>query len=101
MIKYVTLIHVGIYTRTGVAVRGQYLDPIDVTDVLPHCVRSDRGTETTLMTNKHWQFHHAQNPPLQFSDIYYYGMSILNVRIKSWWGQLTKSQTIMWNVTVC
>lgn len=59
-------------------------------------IRSDRGTETPLMANAHWQLHQQQDHTVPFHHVYWYGTSTLNQRIESWWRQMSKSQTLYW-----
>ena len=90
----------GISARTAVAVLRQYLDVVEATNTLPHTIRSDRGTETPLMANAHWQLHQALHPEsaVQFETVYWYGSSTLNQRIEAWWRQMSRSQTLAWKV---
>lgn len=100
LFSYIPWIYVGISACTAVAVLRQYLDVVDVTNTLPHSLRSDRGTETPMMANAHWQLHRALRPnqDVPFESIYWYGTSTLNQRIESWWRQMSKSQTLAWKV---
>lgn len=59
-------------------------------------IRSDRGTETPMMANAHWQLHQQLNPDIPFHHVYWYGTSTLNQKIESWWRQMSKSQTLFW-----
>lgn len=69
---------------------------LEATGFLPEALRSDRGTETPMMANAHWQMHLALNPNVSFTDVYWYGTSTLNQRIESWWRHMSKSQTSIW-----
>lgn len=91
-------IHVGISCRTGITVLRQYFNLIEETNILPNAIRSDRGTETTMMANAHWQLHKAKNPNIHFNQIYWYGTSTLNQCIESWWRGMSKSQSGTWKV---
>jgi hypothetical protein len=96
--RYITFIHVGISTRTAVAVLRLYLDMVEETGTLPFAIRSDRGTETVLLANAHCQLHSALRAGVDFhpETFYWYGASTLNQRIESWWRQMSKSQTVQW-----
>jgi len=97
-LRYIPWIHVGIAARTGIAILKQSLNRIEDTNILPQAIRSDRGTETTMMANAHWQLHREHNIDIRFEDIYWYGTSTWNQRIESWWRQMSKSQTLAWKV---
>lgn len=77
----------------------QYLDLVDMTDILPNAIRSDRGTETTMMANAHWQLYRANDDNIQLNQIYWYGTLTLNQKIESWWRGMGKSQTSTWKVS--
>ena len=102
-LRYIPWIYVEISTRTGVAILRQYLDVVGSTNTLPRTIRSDRGTETTLMANAHWQLHQALQPDdlVQFEKVYWYSTSTLNQRIEAWWRQMSRSQTLVWKVGFC
>ncbi|RPB06906.1 hypothetical protein P167DRAFT_496570, partial [Morchella conica CCBAS932] len=88
--KYVTWIHVDISCRTGVAVLKQYLDLVDMTDILSNVIQSDWGTETTMMANANWQLNRAKDDNIQLNQIYWYGTSTLNQKIESWWRGMSR-----------
>lgn len=78
------------------AVVKQYLDLIDMTNILPNAIRSDRGTEATMMANAHWQLNKTNDDNIQVNQIYWYGISTLNQKIVSCWRGMSKSQTSTW-----
>jgi hypothetical protein len=100
--RYIIWIYVGISARTAVSVLHQYLwvlrDNNGRVRRLPRIIRSDHGTETVLIAGAHHQLHQAQNPDIPQSQCYFSGRSTDNVRIESWWGQLTKELLFRWRV---
>ena len=96
--RFIPWIYVGISARTAVAVLRMYLDMIQETGFLPEAIRSDRGTETPMMANAHWQMHRAVSGDVDvpLKEVYWYGTSTLNQRIESWWRHLSKSLTLAW-----
>ena len=84
-------IYVGISARTTVSVLSQYLTAVKVMKSQYCFIRSDRGGETVLMADAHWQLCFTVKKNIPFAQCYFYGTSTANQRIKSWWGQLTKS----------
>ena len=91
--------YVGITNRTGVSVLRQYLDILQRENTQPQIIRTDRGSETTMMANAHYQLMQKQLPDISFEECYYYGTSTANQRIEAWWGQLTKSSMFRWRVS--
>ena len=89
--RYVAWIYVGISARTAVSVLSQYLTAVEVLESQPCFIRSDRGGETVLMADAHWQLRSTVEENIPFAQCYFYGTSTANQRIESWWGQLTKS----------
>ncbi|KAJ5742258.1 hypothetical protein N7533_003749 [Penicillium manginii] len=96
--RYVTWFYVGISTRTSFSVLRQYIDTLSATGFQPRTIRSDLGTETMLIADAHYALRKAIDidPMLQFSDCFWYGRSVQNQRIESWWGQLTSSMNFVW-----
>lgn len=88
----------GISTRTGISCLRQYLEVLSQTNILPHSIRSDRGTETMMMASAHWRLHQDSNPTIPFNKIWWYGTSTLNQRIEAWWRHMSRSQTLTWKV---
>lgn len=97
--RYIIWIYVGISGLTAVSVLSQYLDAVKAANILPHLLRSDRGNETLLIADAHWQFHRTKSPDIQFRAVYAYGTSNENQRIESWWTQLTSGALPYWRVS--
>jgi len=51
-----------------------------------------------MMASAHWILHQAQHPDLAFREVWWYGTSTLNQRIKAWWRHMSRSQTLAWKV---
>ncbi|KAL3705760.1 hypothetical protein TMatcc_006769, partial [Talaromyces marneffei ATCC 18224] len=49
--RYVIWIYIGISARTAVSVLHQFLDTLSSTKAMPEIIRSDRGTETVLISS--------------------------------------------------
>jgi hypothetical protein len=97
--RYVLWVYVGVSACTAVSVLRQYLDTVQDYGIQPLILRSDRGGETLLMAEAHYQLRQAASSgELAFADCYYYGTSTSNQRIESWWGQMSKSQLFGWRV---
>jgi hypothetical protein len=97
--RYITSIYVGLSVTCAVSILKQYLDAVESNNnTRPRFIRSDRGTETILMANAHWQLEEADDPTAVLKSIYRYGTSKANSRIESWWEELTDGQTKSWQV---
>ncbi|KAE8553419.1 hypothetical protein EYB25_004801 [Talaromyces marneffei] len=83
--RYVIWIYIGISARTAVSVLHQFLDTLSSTKAMPEIIRSDRGTETVLISSAQHRLRQVLAPDLSFADCYIYGTSTANVRIESWW----------------
>lgn len=88
----------GISTRTGVSCLRQYPEVVASTWLLPHSIRSDRGTETMIMASAHWRLHQALCPDRQFDEVWWYGTCTLNQPIEAWSQHMSRSQTLAWKV---
>jgi hypothetical protein len=98
--------YVGLSNRTGISVCRQYLDTIKVVGRCPNFIRSDCGSETTLMASCHydlyWQSCLDHGVPdeelnnLTLYDCYRYGKSTRNIRIEAMWNQMIMSITESW-----
>ena len=97
--RYIIWVYVGISARTAVSVLSQYLIVLRTTGRHPLFIRSDHGTETPLVAGAHHQFHQVHRPEIPLSQCYIYGTSTENVRIESWWGQLSKGLLFRWRVS--
>lgn len=97
--RYITWFYCGVSGKTGVSVLSQFLAVIEAQRWMPLHLRADRGTETMMVVESFWILHKEINPDVQFPDVFWYGTSTRNVRIESWWGQLTKGATFEWKVS--
>ena len=90
--RYITWIYVGITGRTAVSVLAQYVATLANGGVMPLILRSDRGAETPLAADAHYQVSQQlrardDGEPLRFKDCFRYSTSKQNQRIESWWQQ--------------
>ena len=76
----------------------QYLEVFASTGILPHAIRSDRGTETMMMASAHRRLHQELDQHVEFKEIWWYGTSTLNQRIQACWRHMSRSQTLAWKV---
>jgi hypothetical protein len=53
-------IYVGVSAHTAISVAKQYLDYLAEVKTMPDAIRSDRGTDTVLIADTHWQLCCAQ-----------------------------------------
>jgi hypothetical protein len=97
--RYIIWIYVGITARTAVSVLKQFLDVLEMLGVQSQVVRSDRGGETVLLAEAHHAFRRSYDPDISLEDCYFYGSSVFNQRIESWWGQMSKGQLWKWRVS--
>ena len=56
--RYVPWIYVRVSAATAVSVAKMYLEALEVVPIQQQYLRADRGTETSLLMNAHWQLHH-------------------------------------------
>ena len=96
--RYVPWMYVGVSAATAVSVAKMYLEALEVVPIQPQYLRADRGTETSLIMNAHWQLHQQRTPTIETEHTFMYGSSTANSRIESWWGQLAKGQIQKWRV---
>jgi hypothetical protein len=96
--RYIVWVYVGISNHTQVSVVRQYLETVAARGYIPSMIRSDRGSETPMLANCHWQLHLANSLDTQFRDCYAYGTSTANQRIESWWHQLSKGALFIFRV---
>ena len=94
--RYMIWTYVGISARTQVSVLTQFLDVVDEIGLQSRIVRSDKGTETTLLAEAHHKLLKAYDPDIPLVNCYFYGSSVNNQRIERWWGTLTKGQLFKW-----
>lgn len=91
-------IYVGLTARTQISVLCQYVNTLDASQRKPKIIRSDRGIETTMLADCHFELRRKDEPDIEFKDVYYYGTSVKNQRIEAWWEQLTGKQLNVWIV---
>jgi hypothetical protein len=96
--RYVIWVYVGVSAATAVSCHRQFCDTLEATNTQPRFVRSDRGTETVMLAETHFQLQQAAEPGLRFEDCYLYGTSTANQRIEAWWLQLSKGLLFRWRV---
>ncbi|GAA93201.1 hypothetical protein AKAW_11313 [Aspergillus luchuensis IFO 4308] len=89
--RYIIWIYIGIDTRTSVSVVRQYLDTIHERKIICNQIRSDHGSETSLLAKAHCYLRRAYEPEIEATQCYIFGSSTANQRIESWWAQLSKS----------
>jgi len=92
-------LYCGITSRTAVSVLAQYVNTIASGRAIPQLIRSDRGAETTMAADAHYQLSQKTRESLDelpFGQCYKYGTSKENARVESWWGQMCKSSIGRW-----
>ncbi|KAG0126490.1 hypothetical protein HOY82DRAFT_491784, partial [Tuber indicum] len=94
--RFLIWCYIGHSNRTAVSVNKQYLVAVKDLGIISKLIRSDKGTETTLLANSHLALRRAQKPNLPFCKAYSYGTSTKNIRIESWWNLLANAQTDTW-----
>jgi hypothetical protein len=97
--RHIMWIYVGITARTEVSVLRQFLDTLEVLGIQSQIVRSDRGAETVLLAEAHHRLRRSYDPDILLENIYFYGSSVFNQRIETWWGQMSKGQLFKWRVS--
>jgi hypothetical protein len=63
---------------------------------VPMTVRSDKGSETSMMCAAQLALRRQAEPEAPFSQCYCYGPSTKNQRIEAWWNILADGQTETW-----
>lgn len=96
--RFIVWVYIGVSARTAVSVLRQSLDTFTSMGFQPRKIRSDRGTETTLMADTQYELRRLQDPSLKPSDCYIYGRSVDNQRIEGWWGMLSRACTGLFHV---
>jgi hypothetical protein len=97
--RYVIWAFIGISAGTAVSVGRQFLTAVRHTQCIPQFIRSDCGVETGQMSYAQFSLSQSTRPGIEFKDCYLYGTSTANVRIESWWQQLSKSVLFRWRVS--
>lgn len=96
--RYIIWVYIGISASTAVSCVHQYLQTLEAVQLQPRFVRSDRGVETVMLADAHYQLQETYEPDLQFEECYLYGTSTANQRIEAWWQQLSKGLLFRWRV---
>jgi hypothetical protein len=91
--RYIIWCFVGHSNRTAVSVNKQFLLTAKRTRTIPKLIRSDMGTETSLLCNSQLILRRQLKPGLEFRKAYSFGKSTKNQRIESWWNLLGNAQT--------
>jgi hypothetical protein len=97
--RYIIWIYIGTSNSTAVSCFRQFLECLEGIQQQPRFVRSDRGGETVMLANAHYELQQAAEPGLRFEDCYLYGTSTANQRIEAWWQQLSKGCLFRWRVS--
>jgi len=98
--RYIPWVYICVSARTAVSVMWQYLDCITTLGYQPRIIRSDLGTETSLMANTHYTIRRAEDPTVdKFKKAHWYGRSTDNQRIEAWWWQLAQRSTGLYHVS--
>ena len=94
--RYMIWCFIGHSNRTAVSVNKQFLTAVRSHNTIPQLIRSDKGTETTLLCNSQLVLHRAIDSTISLREVYSYGTSTKNQRIESWWNLLANAQTDTW-----
>jgi hypothetical protein len=68
--------------RTKINILFQYIRTLTAIERKSTIIRSDRGVETTILTDRHITLRKKDDPNLMVNEIYYYGINIKNQRIE-------------------
>lgn len=93
-------IYIEITSHTAVSILRQYIDTLQDEQIHLFHIRSDRGIETSFIATAHHEFMKKHEMNIALKNCYWYEISIKNVRIESWWDQLTESQLFAWRVSI-
>lgn len=95
--RFVVWYYVGISGRTAVSVLGQYISTVATKKIVPRIVRTDRGTETPMTADAHYQISsEIRQGPLEFRDTFRFGTSKQNSTIERWWRQQSFGAILQW-----
>ena len=104
--RFIIWIFCGISATTSVSVTKQFIVVVRNKKTQPVIIRSDRGSETVLITEAHFQlskakaeYIHSDGQPVDFQDIWQYGRGVENIRIEAWWNKLIAGQLYLWRVS--
>jgi len=102
--------YVGSSNRTAVSVVCQYLEAVGLRDKCPNYLRTDDGTEISMMADAQYFLYWADQVKeyeagrrtaedlagVTVRDCFITGKSTANIRIEGLWGQLIRGQTESW-----
>jgi transposase InsO family protein len=94
--RFILWCYTGHSNRTAVSVDKQFLETVRITGKYPKVIRSDMGSETSLLCNSQLVLRRAEKPSLPFRKAYSFGTSTKNQRIEHWWNLLADGQTQTW-----
>jgi hypothetical protein len=96
----------GISNSTSQSIVLQYLSVLKQRKTMPARLRADHGSETALIALIHYflsstrvKYNDTERQHLTFDDCFFYGRSVHNTRIESWWGQLSNGRLQLWRVS--
>lgn len=98
--RYIVWVYIGISASTAVSCAHQYFQALEEVQLQPRFIRSDRGVETVILADAHYQLQTLYEPDLEFQECYLYGTSTANQRIEAWWQQLSKGLLFRWRVSL-
>ncbi|PWY62025.1 hypothetical protein BO83DRAFT_460335 [Aspergillus eucalypticola CBS 122712] len=87
------------YMKLDPVVR-QYLDTVHERKIICNKIRSDYGSETSLLAKAHCYLRRAYEPEIEVTRCYIFGSSTVNQRIEAWWAQLSKSLLFRYRVLI-
>lgn len=97
--RFLLWAYVGISGRTAVSVATQYLDQVEYCGFVPVMMRSDCGLELPMAAELHYELRQGgSDGQIAFGDAWRFGKSTSNIRIESWWQQLSRAQLMPWRV---
>ncbi|KAH7109535.1 hypothetical protein EDB81DRAFT_833653, partial [Dactylonectria macrodidyma] len=101
--RYITWFYCGYSAATSWNVALQYLSVLRQRGMMPRAIRSDHGGETALMCGLHYFLSGNRKKrlgtelvPIEFKDCWFFGRSIHNTRIESWWHRLYQARGGSW-----
>ena len=103
--RFVVWLYVGVSANTARNVLAQYLAIVKAAGYIPEQIRADRGVETPLVAGAHYflarqaSMEHP-NTERTFEQCFIYGKSTRNIKIESWWEELSRSRAVFWRVRI-
>ena len=99
--RYVPWVYVGIDAATPVSILKQYLDTAEATGIVPQFLRADRGSETPMCADAHYNINcELRGDGICLGECFIFGTSTANQRIEAWWRQISKSWLYRWRVVL-